>query len=79
MTLRQEAYALLQSQPDSNIKIIVDLLRALSGSNQRDTDTKTTTPRRFGLAKGEFSLPSDFLELSNALDDEIAKDFYGMQ
>ena len=77
MTLRQEAYSLLQAQPDSNIRIIVDFLRTLSENSQQDENAKI--PRRFGLAKGAFSLPPDFLEQSRALDEEIAKDFYGVQ
>ena len=42
-------------------------------------DWKAAVQKRFGLAKDDFSLPSDFLEQSRALDEEIAKEFYGAQ
>jgi len=71
MTLLQEAYTLMQGQPEKNIQLIVDLLQTMS------TRENAAKGRRTGLAKGIVSLPSDFDETFDALDDDIEGLFYG--
>lgn len=78
MTLIQEAYSLMQNQPENNIRIIVDLLRVMNqGIFERNV---TQQPfRRTGIANGVFNLPDDFDEQFDAMDEEIAELFYGSE
>ena len=76
MTLIQEASALMAEQPESNIRIIIDLLHAMdqSGLNSKKMDDTT---KRIGVAKGKIILPEGFDEEFDSLDSEIAEMFYG--
>lgn len=75
MTLIQEASALMAEQPESNIRIIIDLLHAMdqSGLNSKKMDDTT---KRIGVAKGKIILPEGFDEEFDSLDSEIAEMFY---
>ena len=74
MTLIQEASALMAEQPESNIRIIIDLLHAMdqSGLNSKKMDDTT---KRIGVAKGKIILPEGFDEEFDSLDSEIAEMF----
>ena len=73
MTLLQEAYTLMQRQPEKNIRLIVDLLRTMSVRE----NSQTQVFRRTGLAKEAVNLPGDFDETFDALDHDIEEMFYG--
>lgn len=66
----QEAYALMQP-PESNIKIIVELLHRMVSDG---TDTDSLQPfRRTGRAKGQVIFPKDFNKHFDDLNEEIGK------
>lgn len=77
MTLLQEAYALMQEQPEKNIRLIVDLLQTMSLNKETEAGMRHESFRRTGLAKGLVELPDDFDETFDALDKDIEKMFYG--
>lgn len=77
MTPIQEAYALMQEQPESNIKLIVELLRTMSPYKEDiRTETAARTFKRTGLAKETIHLPEDFDEHFSDADKEISEMFY---
>ncbi len=53
MTLLQEAYMLMQSQPEKNIRLIIELLQAMSTREGAAAETSSETFRRTGLARGQ--------------------------
>ena len=73
MTSLQEAYTLMQRQPEKNIRLIVDLLRTMSVRE----NAQTQVFQRTGLAKEAVNLPGDFDETFDALDHDIEEMFYG--
>lgn len=75
MTLIQEAVSLIQQQPEEHIKLIIDLLRTMMPEKKNIIEIETTG-KRLGIAKGKISLPDDFDENFDAMDDEIASLFY---
>ncbi|MBO6113318.1 MAG: hypothetical protein J6P45_09765 [Lachnospiraceae bacterium] len=78
MTLMQEAYLLMQKQPDSNLRIIVDMLHAMNIKQPESDVAVSSKPfKRTGQAKGVFKLPADFDEHFDDMNDEIASLFYG--
>ncbi len=78
MTPIQEAYALMQGQPDSNIKLIIELLRTMSPYKEKEDIHVAAQPfKRTGLASGAVELPEDFDEAFEELDKEIAELFLG--
>ena len=77
MTLHQEAYNLIQEQPESNLKIIIDLLKALRTANLSNDNKSDQVFSRTGVGKDVIKLPEDFLEHFDDSNDEIAKMFYG--
>ena len=77
MTLQQEAYNLIQEQPESNLKIIIDLLKALRTANLSNENKSDQVFSRTGVGKDVIKLPEDFLEHFDDSNDEIAKMFYG--
>jgi len=77
MTLQQEAYNLIQEQPESNLKIIIDLLKALRTANLSNDNKSDQVFSRTGVGKDVIKLPEDFLEHFDDSNDEIAKMFYG--
>ncbi len=77
MTLLQEAYTLMQRQPEKNIRLIVDLLQTMSTRENTADQASAGVFRRTGLAKGAVSLPGDFDETFDALDNDIEGLFYG--
>lgn len=75
MTPIQEAYALMQQQPESNIKIIVELLQRMVPAGK---DADSLQPfRRTGRAKGLVIFPKDFDEHFDDLNEEIGNEFSG--
>ena len=76
MTLIQEASALMAEQPESNLRIIIDLLHAMDQSGQNSKKMDDTT-KRIGVAKGKIILPEGFDEEFDSLDSEIAEMLYG--
>ena len=80
MTLMQEAYTLMQQQPESNIKILVDLLKTMSPGVhivQNRRTALTDASKRTGVARGTVVFPPDFDEHFDDLNDEIAAMFMG--
>ena len=78
MTLMQEAYLLIQQQPESNLRIIVDMLHAMNVKQPAIDVSASAKPfKRTGQAKGVFNLPADFDEHFDDINDEIATMFYG--
>ena len=79
MTLVQEAYSLIQKQPEENIRLIIELMKKMVVKSPDEETTEDNTVikkyRRLGLAKEEFSLPDDFDEVFDAMDEEIAAMF----
>lgn len=74
----QEAYVLMQGQPESNIKLIIDLLHSMTPHKGKTESNAATQPfKRTGLAKGIIQLPEDFDEHFDDLDEEISELFYG--
>lgn len=77
MTLLQEAYALMQGQPEKNIRLIVDLLQTMSLNKEPTARRPHEGFKRTGLAKGLVNLPDDFDETFDALDDDVREMFDG--
>ena len=70
----QEAYALMQQQPESNIRIIVELLQKMLPTPKEETAKPF---RRTGVAKGLVQFPVDFDEHFDDLNPEISEMFNG--
>lgn len=78
MTPIQEAYILMQGQTEDNIRLIVELLRAMSPYKEKKEERMDSKSfQRTGLAKGMVQLPEDFDECFDDLDKEISELFYG--
>lgn len=78
MTPLQEAYLLMQKQPESNIRLIIDLLHTMSPSKEKTNPAPLVQPfKRTGLAGGIVHLPEDFDEHFDDLNMEITESFYG--
>ena len=70
----QEAYALMQKQPEGNIQIIVELLRKMLPEPKVETRKQA---KRTGLSKGLVHFPEDFDEHFDDMNSEISDLFYG--
>ena len=70
----QEAHALLQQQPESNIRIIVELLQKMLPAPKKEN---TKPFRRTGVAKRLVQFPADFDEHFDDLNPEISETFNG--
>lgn len=68
----EEAVRLLRAQPEENVRIIVELLRAMQNSGKSEN-----TKKRFGAGRDEIRLPDGFFEHFDDANDEIAGLFYG--
>lgn len=77
MTLLQEAYTLMQGQPEKNIQLIVDLLQTMSSKKETTAKMPHKIVKRTGLSKEMIKLPDDFDEVFDALDKDIEEMFYG--
>lgn len=77
MTLLQEAYALMQEQPEKNIQLIVDLLQTMSLKKKPAARMPHKGFKRTGLAKGMVELPDGFDETFDALDEDVREMFEG--
>lgn len=77
MTLLQEAYTLVQGQPEKNLQLIVELLQIMSSKEDAAARMPSKDFKWIGLAKKAVSLPCDFDETFDALDREIEELFYG--
>ncbi len=75
MTPIQEAYALMQKQPEGNIRIIVELLHRMLPAAEEKVPY---TAKRTGLAEGLVQFPEDFDEHFGDLDPEISELFNGV-
>ena len=77
MTLQQEAYTLIQRQPESNLRILIDLLRTMAPAKHYSDEKLSAKPfRRTGAANGTVCFPKDFDEHFDDLNEEIAAMFY---
>ena len=74
MTPIQEAYALMQRQPESNIRIIVELLQRMTPVAQEQSPRPF---KRTGLSKGLIHFNADFDEHFDDLNAEISEMFNG--
>ena len=78
MTLMQEAYSLMQKQPEKNVKIIVDLLRTMVPEvGAKRSVSASPAYKRTGVAKGTAVFPADYDEHFNDFNEEIATMFSG--
>ena len=77
MTLIQEATSIMERMPRKNQQLVVDLLRMISQNMELSvTDQRASVPfKRTG--KAHFSLPADFDERFDDMNEEIASMFYG--
>ena len=76
MTLAQEAYALIQKQPENNIRLVIELLKKMDIKSESIKNADSKKPfRRTGLAKGKIVLPDNFDKVFDAMDEEIEQMF----
>ena len=77
MTLVQQAPSMMEKLPISSQQVVVDLLKMLSANSESSilSNDQETGFKRTG--KSEFSLPADFDEHFDDLNDEIATMFMG--
>ena len=77
MTLVQQATTMMERLPVRSQQIVVDLLKVLSGTSESTMrpDVQEVEFKRSG--KSVFSLPADFDEHFDDLNDEIAAMFMG--
>ena len=77
MTLAQQATTMMEKLPVRSQQIVVDLLKMLSGYSESAVmpDARENGFKRTG--KSVFSLPADFDEHFDDLNDEIASMFMG--
>ena len=76
MTLLQEAYTLMQGQPETNIQWIVDLLQTMSLKKEVTNTIPDKIFKRTGLAKEMVNLPDDFDVTFDALDKDMEELFF---
>lgn len=76
MTLLQEAYTLMQGQPEKNIQWIVDLLQTMSLKKEMTNTIPDKIFKRTGLAKEMVNLPDDFDVTFDALDKDMEELFF---
>ncbi|MBR4776001.1 MAG: hypothetical protein IK007_00145 [Lachnospiraceae bacterium] len=71
MTLEQEAYQLIQNQSKSNLKIIINLLKALPSKQRKK--------KRLPVGPGHcyMKLSQEYLDHFDDDNDEITASFYG--
>lgn len=77
MTLLQQAYTLMQGQPEKNIRLIVELLQTMTPKDNAVVKASAGGFRRTGLTKAAVNLPSDFDETFDAIDKDVEELFYG--
>ena len=70
MTLAQEAYLLINQQPEANLRAIVELLKCMP------TRVRTTS-KRTGIANDKYVIDAAFDKNFDAMDEEIAGLFDG--
>ena len=70
MSLLQEVQSLLYGQSE-------EILQAVAVFLTEAKKTPVPAGNIIGAAKGEFVLPTDFLEQSEKMDQEITGEFYG--
>ena len=77
MTLVQQATSMLEKLPTGSQQVVVDLLKMLNSANESTImpNTHETGFKRTG--KSDFSLPVDFDEHFDDMNDEIAARFMG--
>ncbi len=70
----QEAYSLMQQQPEGNVKLIIELLQRMTLITE---EAAPLSFKRTGQAKGLVQFPEDFDEHFDDLNDEISALFEG--
>ena len=77
MTLVQQATTMMEKLPVRSQQVVVDLLKMLSGYSESVVMSNTHEAGFRRTGKSDFSLPADFDEHFDDLDDEIAATFMG--
>jgi len=77
MTLVQQATRMMEKLPVSSQQIVVDLLKMLSSNSETSISSNAQEPGFKRTGKSDFSLPADFDEHFDDLNDEIATMFMG--
>lgn len=77
MTLVQQATTMMEKLPVRSQQVVVDLLKMLSGISEPVIMPNAHEAGFRRTGKSEFSLPADFDEHFDDLNDEIATMFMG--
>ena len=77
MTLVQQATTMMEKLPVRSQQVVVDLLKMLSGYSESAVMPEACETGFKRTGKSDFSLPADFDEHFDDLDDEIAAMFMG--
>ena len=77
MTLVQQATSMMEKLPVRSQQVVVDLLKMLSSKSESSILSNTREPGFKRTGKSDFSLPADFDEHFDDLNDEIATMFMG--
>ena len=77
MTLVQQATSMMEKLPISSQQVVVDLLKMLSANSESSILSNGQVIGFKRTGKSEFSLPADFDEHFDDLNDEIATMFMG--
>ena len=75
LSLIQEVQSLLYEQSEEKLQAILAILQFMSDKPHQQTAENHGSI--IGVLKDKYTLPSNFLEQSAALDKEIAQSFYG--
>ena len=78
MTLMQEAYSLMQGQPDSNLQVIVDLLRMMKAQpveRMQSISNDANRPYRLGILKNQVKMPKEYYDHFDDDNGEIWASF----
>ena len=78
ITLMQEAYSLMQGQPDSNLQVIVDMLRMMKEQSAERTlviSSAANRPYRLGILKNQVKMPREFYDHFDDDNGEIWASF----
>ena len=80
MTLQQEASQLMQEQSEKNLRIIVELMKAMSDADSDPRKEALQSGKcRIGAGKEIIQLPEDFFAHFDDANEEIAELFYGSE
>lgn len=80
MTLQQKAFQLMQEQSEKKLKIIVELMKALSSAESVPGKEALQSGKcRIGAGKGIIHLQEDCFPHFDDANEEIAELFYGSE